>query len=92
MNKKLSAKKEKQNTFLKKLNKSDFNEINIKKELIYLTEEEILFLVDSNNIKNPFYEILVRSYNESVFEDFQNLSRTMVLKNDDTRFFLREHN
>ena len=80
---------------MKKLNKNDFNEINLKEELIYITEEEILFLVDSNNIETPLYEILVRIYNESVFEDFQNLLnlfRTMVLKNDDTRNFLREHN
>ena len=80
---------------MKKLNKNDFNEINLKEELIYITEEEILFLVDSNNIETPLYEILVRIYNESVFEDFQNLLnlfRTMVLKNDHTRNFLREHN
>ena len=74
------------------MNKNDFKEKNLKMEVIYLTEEEILFIVDSNNIKTPVYEIFVRSFNESVFEDFQKFFRTMVLKNDETRFFLREHN
>ena len=35
------------------MNKNDYKEINLKKEVIYLTEEEILSIVDSNNAETP---------------------------------------
>ena len=63
---------------MKKKNKKDFKELKIMIEVIHLTEEDFFSIVDSNNVKTPVYELIVRSYNESVFENFQSFFRTMI--------------
>ena len=48
-------------------------------EVIHLTEEDFFSIVDSNNVETPVYELFVRSFNESVFDNFQSFFRTMIL-------------
>ena len=61
------------------------------KEVKYLTEEEIVSIVDRNNVKTAVYEIFLRSYNESVSENIQSFFRTMSFKNWWFKILLKEH-
>ena len=73
--------------FEKKRTKKDFNEINIMIQVIHLTEEEVLPIVDSNNAKLQYMEHLWEVIMNLFLKTFKVFSEQWISKIADSRFF-----